>query len=242
MSSRDEILELLRRSAVWSPKHADTFQMPHLEDAARLSPAVPRQDHHALAERFLMRLQSVKGEAYRAYDTKSVHETVKALIASWNVKSVAYYLDSPVLDFALPKLLEELKLPTFVLKGGPDEDAWRAELAQAALEQRTPKVPWDLAICGCAGAIAETGTIAHRITQGRGRGGWLLCAAQLVVVNVEQIVPDLEDLFVPGGALDKEDMPRAVTLVTGPSRTADIEQTLTVGVHGPGKFAGLVVG
>jgi L-lactate utilization protein LutC len=59
---------------------------------------------------------------------------------------------------------------------------------------------------------------------------------------VNQLVPDLEGLFVSGGALDKDDLPRAITAITGPSRTADIEQTLTVGVHGPGKFCAIVVG
>ena len=61
--------------------------------------------------------------------------------------------------------------------------------------------------------IAETGSLVFIPARGRARASWL----------------DLEGLF----ALLGSDMPSAVAIVTGPSRTADIEQTLVVGVHGP---------
>jgi L-lactate dehydrogenase complex protein LldG len=77
--------------------------------------------------------------------------------------------------------------------------------------------------------IAETGSLVFIAARGRARASWL----DLEVLDVElpenRIVPDLEGLF----ALLQSDLPSAVTIVTGPSRTADIEQTLVVGVHGP---------
>jgi L-lactate dehydrogenase complex protein LldG len=77
--------------------------------------------------------------------------------------------------------------------------------------------------------IAETGSLVFIAARGRARASWL----DLEVLDVElpenRIVPDLESLF----ALLESDMPSAVAIVTGPSRTADIEQTLVVGVHGP---------
>jgi L-lactate dehydrogenase complex protein LldG len=51
------------------------------------------------------------------------------------------------------------------------------------------------------------------------------------LLRVDRILPGLPELFAAiGGAL-----PSAIAIVTGPSRTGDIEQTLTVGVHGPGE-------
>ncbi len=50
-------------------------------------------------------------------------------------------------------------------------------------------------------------------------------------LRVESILPGLAELFAAVG----DDLPSALAIVTGPSRSADIEQSLTVGVHGPGE-------
>jgi len=77
--------------------------------------------------------------------------------------------------------------------------------------------------------IAETGSVVFIAARDRARASWI----DLEVLDVElpenRIVGNLEDLF----ALLQPNMPSAVAIVTGPSRTADIEQTLVVGVHGP---------
>ncbi len=90
-------------------------------------------------------------------------------------------------------------------------------------------------------AVAETASVllAEETLEDRGIG--LLVKAQLVVCPTEALVPSLDqagpalrDLSLrPGGAY--------ATLVTGPSRTADIERVLTVGVQGPAKLAVLFV-
>jgi L-lactate dehydrogenase complex protein LldG len=77
--------------------------------------------------------------------------------------------------------------------------------------------------------IAETGSLVFLAARDRARASWI----DLEVLDVElpegRIVRDLEALF----AQLQSDIPSAVAIVTGPSRTADIEQTLVVGVHGP---------
>ena len=77
--------------------------------------------------------------------------------------------------------------------------------------------------------IAETGSLVFIPARGRARSSWLDLEVLDVELAEERIVPDLEGLF----ALLGSDLPSAVAIVTGPSRTADIEQTLVVGVHGP---------
>jgi len=82
------------------------------------------------------------------------------------------------------------------------------------------------------GAIAETGSIilAERSLGDRGIG--LLTLNQIMLVPVERIVPSLTE----AAAIVREVALRGgyASFVTGPSRTADIEMSLTVGVQGPG--------
>jgi L-lactate dehydrogenase complex protein LldG len=77
--------------------------------------------------------------------------------------------------------------------------------------------------------IAETGSLVFIPARGRARASWLDLEVLDVELLEDRIVRDLEGLFARLGS----DMPSAVAIVTGPSRTADIEQTLVVGVHGP---------
>lgn len=237
MTARDLILGDLLRDAPRLVK-------PRVEsaDLAVLSPAVSAFDLEGLIERFMARLTLVKGEALRARTMDEARSAVAALCERWGVRGAACSTDPLVQELGAQELLAGKNLAVQVLDGAESENAWRSELRAASQESREPNAPWDLAITGCAGALAETGSVAFRCAPGRSRSGWLLCGAHLVVLVAEQIVPDLDSLFTGGGALDKSDLPRAITLVTGPSRTADIEQTLTVGVHGPGRFAALVIG
>jgi L-lactate dehydrogenase complex protein LldG len=77
--------------------------------------------------------------------------------------------------------------------------------------------------------IAETGSLVFLAARDRARASWLDLEVLDVELPADRIVRDLEALF----ALLQPDLPSAVAIVTGPSRTADIEQTLVVGVHGP---------
>jgi L-lactate dehydrogenase complex protein LldG len=77
--------------------------------------------------------------------------------------------------------------------------------------------------------IAETGSLVFIPARDRSRASWLDLEILDVELPEERIVRDLESLF----ELLRSDLPSAVAIVTGPSRTADIEQTLVVGVHGP---------
>ena len=84
-------------------------------------------------------------------------------------------------------------------------------------------------ITGAVAAIAETGSLL--ITSGTGKplSASLLPEIHIVILRPSEILWSLED------ALRAKDISRSssAVLITGPSRTADIEMTLTIGVHGP---------
>ena len=79
------------------------------------------------------------------------------------------------------------------------------------------------------GAIAETGTLVCTSEGGRAVQAGLLPAHHVAIVRRDRIFDTLDDFFAAVAGAP----PTNVTLVTGPSRTADIELTLAIGVHGP---------
>lgn len=87
------------------------------------------------------------------------------------------------------------------------------------------------------GAIAETGTLVCTSDGGRAVQAGLLPSHHVAIVRRERIFATLDDLFSAVAAAP----PTNLTLVTGPSRTADIELTLAIGVHGPERLDIVVV-
>jgi L-lactate dehydrogenase complex protein LldG len=101
----------------------------------------------------------------------------------------------------------------------------------------------DLGITTCAWAVADTGTIALYATSSSGRLPSLLPTAHVALVRPSQIVRSVPDGLrrMAEHRAQQGGPPSAVNLVSGPSRSADIEGDLAVGVHGPQR-AGVVIG
>ena len=91
----------------------------------------------------------------------------------------------------------------------------------------TNRADADVGITGVRCAIAQTGTLV--LTSDTGRLASLLPMTHIAIVSAEQLVPTMTEAFEK-----YMDIPTAWVQATGPSRTADIEQTLEIGVHGPG--------
>ncbi len=85
-------------------------------------------------------------------------------------------------------------------------------------------------ITGALSAIAETGTLVVASDKARSRGTFMVPPVHVAIVLETQIIPDMIDLWPLIGNRPST----AVTLISGPSKTADIEGILVTGVHGPG--------
>jgi len=98
----------------------------------------------------------------------------------------------------------------------------------------------DVGITSADYALADTGTLVMLSSPREARLISLLPPAHIAVVPSGRILSGLDELFatLPRPA----DGTSSMVLITGPSRTADIEQILVRGVHGPGKLAVVVVG
>ena len=91
----------------------------------------------------------------------------------------------------------------------------------------------DASITSCECLVARTGTIVLSAGQESGRTVSVYAPIHICIAYADQLVYDVKD----GLQLLKEkynnDLPSLISFATGPSRTADIEKTLVVGVHGP---------
>jgi len=98
-----------------------------------------------------------------------------------------------------------------------------------------------LGITGCFCAIAETGTLVVLAGADTPTATTLLPDTHVAVLPADRIVSGMEEAFALIRA-ERGKLPRAVNLISGPSRTGDIEQTVVVGAHGPYRVHILVVG
>jgi L-lactate utilization protein LutC len=89
---------------------------------------------------------------------------------------------------------------------------------------------FDVGISTAQAGIAETGTLILDSACERHRLVSLAPPVHIAIINASAIVATLADALT---LLQKAEISPAITFITGPSRTADIELTLTIGVHGP---------
>lgn len=101
---------------------------------------------------------------------------------------------------------------------------------------RTQLAALDATITGCAAAVAATGTVV--VGSAAGRAAALIAPIHICVVERGRIVAGLRELMAMRGAVPGS----LIALQTGPSRTADIEKVIVLGVHGPRVSEIVVVG
>ncbi len=93
----------------------------------------------------------------------------------------------------------------------------------------------DACITGCEYLVARTGSAIFSSKQNLGRTSTVFYPVHIIVAYFRQIVPDIQDGINALKSKYGSNIPSMINLNTGPSRTADIEKTLVVGVHGPGE-------
>ncbi|MCC9165997.1 LutC/YkgG family protein [Pontibacter harenae] len=91
----------------------------------------------------------------------------------------------------------------------------------------------DAGLTTCEALITRTGSILISSANAGGRRLSIYPATHIVVAKASQLVPDIKDGLLIVKNRHKERYPSMVSLVSGPSRTADIEKTLVMGAHGP---------
>ena len=171
--------------------------------------------------------------------TKSVAEHFKdrAGAAAAHVEEIASLQDIPA---CVAEALRTRNLPATVHLP-PDSMLisidWSA--APVLTLSQEPPGPDDTALAIAPFGIAETGTLVYPASAARPPSWHFRAGLEIAVIAAESIQADFENVLArikSQGAL-----PSTINLVTGPSRTGDIEQTLELGAHGPKELVVLIV-
>ena len=204
--SRDHILHKVRTAL---GRRAD--QAPPPPPPARI--VVPSIGADARIDSFCERLEALAGKTYRAKSHGDALDYVRRVVA-----------DRPAVASNAPLLREcgVTGLPT-VRSGLTDRDVLRELCSSAAV-----------GITSADYCLADTGTLVMIASHEEARLISLLPPAHVAVVSRARMLGSLDELLaavpLPG------EQSSSMVLITGPSRTADIEQILVRGVHGPGEI------
>lgn len=187
---------------------------------------------------FCEMLTAAGGHAHRAATTQEAVQTALDLARARGVRQVVLTRHPELVSF--PLAFVSAGLTVTVVGFGTGE----TPTAQQRAVQREIMARADLVVSGADYAIAETGTLAMVAGPHNPRTATLLPPLHIAILDPVNLVPTMPDLVarfksdhLRDGRLDIS----SLTFITGPSRTGDIEQTLSVGVHGPGEVHVIVL-
>ncbi len=168
-------------------------------------PPLPSTD---LISHFERELISLKGEFYKASNLQSAQDWIRQVISQNNFKNVNQAPDPLVTQVASTD------------KSPPGQFG-------SALKD------CELSITPCSYLIARTGSVVITTESGYGRSFSVLPHAHMVVARKSQLIADLSDAYQLLRRQYNDRWPSLISIITGPSRTADIEKILVLGAHGP---------
>jgi L-lactate dehydrogenase complex protein LldG len=185
-----------------------------------------------LCEAMAREVNAAGGEAYLVDNLAAAREVVLRLCREAKATQALCWQH---------ELLDAMGLPGLLDNAGIARDDFPSLSKLAPEEQRTRTLAADVGITSCEWAIAETGTLMMWSRPGRERIASLLPPLHVAVVARQQILPDLYDAIGRLAEQGIDALPSNVVLITGPSKTGDMELELTTGVHGPGRWCVVIV-
>jgi len=209
MSTRDDILNALRAALAKGEPFPEADSPPALP-VTRLDP------NEDLTARFVVEVERVKGTVHRATSDDDARRIIRDLLTDRRVRCVTMWDEAHLPLGGVGALLSELGI----------ERAQDSNEAVAAA---------DAGITGADCALASTGTLVLSSGPGRPRLASLLPPVHIAVLTEDRILPRLED-YISAQRAQRLGVFRSssnVTLITGSSRTSDIEMHPVFGVHGP---------
>ena len=238
-SSRDEFFATIRRALGRSPG-ARLGAVPEVTALSRDDSSVAERaqsvlrDAQARADELMSELEESAGRlgwiVTRAESPEDGARYIAALareLRAWAVERSAH----PVLEgLPLEAMLEGTGIELRVLAAEDQPDA-RSQGRQSLRERA---IAADLGVTGVDYAIAETGSCALLARKGVSRLVSLLPPVHVAVVERGQVLPSLDELFtLRRDQILKGERRGYMNIISGPSRSGDIEQKLVTGVHGP---------
>ena len=201
-----------------------------LDGATAAMPVSPSAQRAELASTFARELEEVGGKFLGTLTPREVSNRIVSLAREIGARAVALGRGIASDMDAVGEALEraDFKIVRTIPVADTERSAMRSRVADA-----------DLGIVDADFAIASTGTLAVASPPDRPSSLTLLPPASLAIVQIDRVMPDLAGVLAalgPNGVAANR-----LTLITGPSRTADIEKRIVLGVHGPKSLHVIVV-
>jgi L-lactate dehydrogenase complex protein LldG len=202
------------------PRHEEKIRTTKARTEARRSQNIARLESTAIAASWHM---------HRASDAEIAANVVAEIASSIHAKNVVRTAEDIFKRVNTDATLRKRGVRSTVLASGRVRR--KEDLKEIAFKA-------DMGISGVEYAIAETASCAVFQRKGNARIATLAPPVLALIVEESKILETLDDFFAIVRfqfLTNRGRLPNYYNFISGPSRTADIEQTLTVGVHGPGE-------
>ncbi len=211
---------------------------PHPAEAAEIIRRQLRERWPETLARFRAEFEDVGGVFHRVAAASQVPDAVVRLAHARNARRlICWPPDALGVDWGEPLAAAGLAVEPMP-RGEIDDEAGRPALRRLIADA-------DLGLTGVDLAVAETGSLVLISGAGRPRSTSLLPPCHVAVFGAGALVESLAQVGVFLEAWHRDAVPAwkggVINVITGPSRTADIELTLTRGVHGPKELHAIFV-
>lgn len=229
--------EVRRRGGEFSPapQHSSTPASRAPESPVPLLPTPPfpqpprsakggeeriAEGRGSLIEQLEQELTRIGGKLHRVSSPEEARLCLRELARSYQVRRVVRWEASSLDAVGIHRAFDGLEIEVIPGSGAAPERLAGAEMGLTGVEY----------------ALADTGTLVLLAREGQGRAVSLLPWVHVAWVTADRVLPGLDALFAQVRDKQLATATSCLTFITGPSRTADIELTLTIGVHGPGEL------
>lgn len=210
--AKKAIFASIRQSLAASKPFDAAHQAHHGQRApVPAAPVSPELSKATLIENFRESLEFVGGRISLVYEETEAAEVLYSIISEKEARKIAIS-HSPLVK----KICGFLKISAEFIENAAPEVLFES----------------DLGVTGAQWAIAETGTLVLEAESERHRLTSLVPPVHVCVLEARNIRQTLGEIL----EILQTRLSRAITFVTGASRTSDIELTLAIGVHGPGEL------
>ncbi|MGH7455884.1 MAG: LutC/YkgG family protein, partial [bacterium] len=233
-SAREQILQSLRESAakISAPAVRQPL-LPNFEDAAIYRNYEPA--HRQPLQMFAEKLAGLKGEFHHANDAKAAAKTLHELLSDPTLQSSQNRLAT---DSRVEKIAARHRHP--LIDGIVAADPWLEENVEVIDRQKISSPDFANFAVGITAVdflVARTGSLVLSSATAGGRRLSVLPPLHIAIATTDQLVISLDEAMAGYQKRKECDRSSYATIITGPSRTSDIEKILVLGAHGPKRLA-----
>ena len=241
MAERDTILRRIR-IALGRPLDHTVARVGAMQPTSALAGVLPPIPPEEVLSKFEAEWTRVAGVAHRAANRQELEEILRVILSQANAGSVVLSRNPLLKELGLEALLRDLNMGVTDWKASEDRAVPVAKTSHGAFAKASFAAA--VGITGVDFALAETGSL---VVTSWTEGAQLASLAPPVhialyrpnqlVATLDEVLERLRAAYPPKQAV----WGRSVVFITGTSRTADIEQILIRGVHGPGEVHAVLV-